>query len=40
MNASIINLSPAPLNFDWGTDGLVLWIEELDGTDSLAGQMN
>lgn len=40
MNASIINVSPTPLHFDWGTDGLVLWIEELDGVDSLAGQMN
>jgi len=39
MNASIINLSPTPLRFDWGTDGLVLWIEELDNTDSLSGQM-
>lgn len=39
MNASIITLTPTPLNFDWGTDGLVLWIEELDGADSLTGQM-
>ncbi|WP_080057858.1 hypothetical protein [Spirosoma aerolatum] len=40
MNASIINLTPTPLHFDWGTDGLVLWIEELDGTDSLTTQMD
>ncbi|GAB3960034.1 hypothetical protein GCM10028805_57220 [Spirosoma harenae] len=40
MNASIINLAPTPLNFDWGTDGLVLWIEELDSTDSLTGHMS
>ncbi len=40
MNASIINLTPTQPHFDWGTDGLVLWIEELDGADSLAGQMN
>lgn len=40
MNASIINLTSTPLHFDWGTDGLVLWIEELDGTDSLTSQMD
>ncbi|QJW88167.1 hypothetical protein HNV11_01610 [Spirosoma taeanense] len=40
MNASIISLTPSELHFDWGTDGLVLWIEELDGADSLVGQMN
>ena len=40
MNASIITLTPMELHFDWGTDGLVLWIEELDGADSLAGQMH
>lgn len=40
MNASIITLTPTQLHFDWGTDGLVLWIEELDGADSMAGQMS
>ena len=40
MNASIITLTPDQLHFDWGTDGLVLWIEELDGAGSLASQMN
>ncbi|GAB3576813.1 hypothetical protein GCM10027578_43410 [Spirosoma luteolum] len=40
MNASLITLTPSELHFDWGTDGLVLWIEELDGAGSLAGQMN
>ncbi|GAB3690475.1 hypothetical protein GCM10027592_07770 [Spirosoma flavus] len=39
MNASIITLSPASLHFNWGTDGLVLWIEELDGTDNVANQL-
>ncbi len=39
MNASIITLTLTPLHFDWGTDGLVLWIEELDGANSLADQM-
>ncbi|GAB3990809.1 hypothetical protein GCM10028807_18760 [Spirosoma daeguense] len=39
MNASIITLTPTPLHFDWGTDGLVLWIEELDGIDNLADQL-
>ncbi|GAB3542174.1 hypothetical protein [Spirosoma fluminis] len=40
MNASIITLTPTELHFDWGTDGLVLWIEELDGTGSLVYQLN
>jgi hypothetical protein len=40
MNASIITLTPSELHFDWGTDGLVLWIEELDGADSIVHQMN
>lgn len=40
MNASIITLTPTPLNFSWGTDGLVLWIEELDKTSNLADQLN
>ena len=40
MNASVITLTPSPLHFDWGTDGLVLWIEELDGADSLTNQMD
>ena len=40
MNASIISLTPSQLHFDWGTDGLVLWIEELDGAGSLTDQMN
>ncbi len=40
MNASVITLTTSPLQFDWGTDGLVLWIEELDGTNSLTSQMN
>lgn len=40
MNASVITLAPSPLHFDWGTDGLVLWIEELDGADSLTSQMD
>ncbi|RYC68819.1 MULTISPECIES: hypothetical protein [Spirosoma] len=40
MNASVITLTATPLQFDWGTDGLVLWIEELDGADSLANQMD
>ena len=40
MNASIITLTPDQLHFDWGTDGLVLWIEELDGAGSLASQMD
>lgn len=40
MNASIITLTPDQLHFDWGTDGLVLWIEELDGAGSLANQMD
>ncbi|MFD2570982.1 hypothetical protein ACFSUS_10080 [Spirosoma soli] len=40
MNASIITLTPSELHFDWGTDGLVLWIEELDGADSIVGQLD
>jgi hypothetical protein len=40
MNASIITLTPDQLHFDWGTDGLVLWIEELDGIGSLVNQMD
>ncbi len=40
MNASLITLTPSELHFDWGTDGLVLWIEELDGANTLASQMN
>ncbi len=40
MNASLITLTPSELHFDWGTDGLVLWIEELDGANSLASQLH
>ncbi|MBC7570487.1 MAG: hypothetical protein H7319_12225 [Spirosoma sp.] len=40
MNASVITLTTSPLHFDWGTDGLVVWIEELDGADSLTSQMD
>lgn len=40
MNAFVMNLTPAAPHFDWGTDGLVLWIEELDATDSLTGQLD
>ena len=36
----MITLTTSPLQFDWGTDGLVLWIEELDGANSLAAQMD
>lgn len=39
MNAFVMNLTQATPHFDWGTDGLVLWIEELDTVDSLAVQM-
>lgn len=34
-----MNLSPAAPHFEWGTDGLVLWIEELDIIDTLAMQL-
>ncbi|CCH55967.1 hypothetical protein BN8_05267 [Fibrisoma limi BUZ 3] len=40
MNMTVITLTPSQLHFDWGTDGLVLWIEELDGADTLIGEMN
>lgn len=39
MNASIITLTPAPLHFNWGTDGMVLWIDELNSVDNLTSQM-
>jgi hypothetical protein len=39
MNAYMITLTPATHRFEWGTDGLVLWIEDLDETGSLDGQM-
>ena len=39
MNAYMITLSPATPRFEWGTDGLVLWIEDLDETGSLDGQL-
>ncbi|QMW03471.1 hypothetical protein [Spirosoma foliorum] len=40
MNASIITLTTSELNFNWGTDGLVLWIEELDRVDNVADQLS
>ncbi len=40
MNAFVMNLTLATPHFDWGTDGLVLWIEELDAVDNLASQMD
>lgn len=38
MNASVITLSASPLSFDWGIDGMVLWIEE-SYQSPLAGRM-
>lgn len=40
MNASILTLTANPLRFDWGIDGMVVWIRELDKTSDLTRQMN
>ncbi len=35
LTAAVLSVRPSPLQFDWGTDNLVLWIDDL----SLAGTL-
>jgi hypothetical protein len=40
MKAYMLTLAPATPCFEWGTDGLMLWIEDLDMTGSVEGNMD
>ncbi|GAA4410670.1 hypothetical protein GCM10023187_35530 [Nibrella viscosa] len=40
MNAFVMTLTPSTLQFDWGSDGLVLWIEDLSSDSSLVCRMD
>jgi hypothetical protein len=40
MNAYVLTLAPATPRFEWGTDGLVLWIEDLDVAGSVEGNLD
>jgi hypothetical protein len=37
--AALLSVRPSPIQFDWGTDNLVLWIEDLSPTGTLLDQM-
>ena len=37
--ALLVSVRPSPIQFDWGTDNLVLWIEDLSTTGTLLDQM-
>ncbi|MEZ0542884.1 hypothetical protein [Fibrella arboris] len=39
LTALLLSVRPSPLQFDWGTDNLVLWIEDLSVTGTLLDQM-
>ncbi len=36
---AVISVSPSALQFDWGTDGWVLWIEDLTSINAVLEQM-
>lgn len=37
--AALLSVRPSAIQFDWGTDNLVLWIEDLSPTGTLLDQM-
>lgn len=37
--AALLSVRPSSIQFDWGTDNLVLWIEDLSPTGTLLDQM-
>jgi hypothetical protein len=37
--AALLSVRPSPIQFDWGTDSLVLWIEDLSPVGTLLDQM-
>ena len=39
LTAVLLSVRPSPIQFDWGTDNLVLWIEDLSTTGTLLDQM-
>lgn len=39
LTAALLSVRPSPIQFDWGTDNLVLWIEDLSTTGTLLDQM-
>ncbi|HEX9955628.1 MAG TPA: hypothetical protein VGA96_00185 [Fibrella sp.] len=39
LTAVLMSVRPSPIQFDWGTDNLVLWIEDLSTTGTLLDQM-
>ena len=39
LTAALVSVRPSRLQFDWGTDNLVLWIEDLSITGILLDQM-
>lgn len=39
LTALLLSVRPSPIQFDWGTDNLVLWIEDLSTTGTLLDQM-
>jgi len=39
LTALLVSVRPSPIQFDWGTDNLVLWIEDLSITGTLLDQM-
>ena len=39
LTAMLLSVRPSPIQFDWGTDNLVLWIEDLSTTGTLLDQM-
>ena len=39
LTAALLSVRPSPIQFDWGTDNLVLWIEDLSVAGTLLDQM-
>lgn len=39
LKAMLLSVRPSPIQFDWGTDNLVLWIEDLSIMGTLLDQM-
>ena len=39
LTATVLTVSPSALQYSWGINGLVLWIEDLSSDNSLIGQM-
>ena len=38
--ATVLTVSQSPLQYTWGINGLVLWVEDLSRDNSLMGQMD